>query len=56
MIATDIWWPLASGWLANLRANCERYDWARAERERVVAAADPWVKLSDDELWHMIPG
>ncbi|NPV46452.1 MAG: heparinase [Armatimonadetes bacterium] len=42
--------------LANLRANCERYDWARAERERVVAAADPWVKLSDDELWHMIPG
>lgn len=41
--------------IANLRSNCERYEWARAERERVVKAAQRWVALSDDDLWKMVP-
>jgi hypothetical protein len=41
--------------VANLRANVERHDWARRERDRAVAGADRWVKMSDEELWRLIP-
>lgn len=41
--------------VANLRANVERYDWARAQRDAVVTRAEPWVAMSDEELWRLIP-
>lgn len=42
--------------IANLRANVEKYAWAGAQRNAAVAAADRWVKMSDEELWSMVPG
>ncbi|MEN6304661.1 MAG: heparinase II/III family protein [Armatimonadia bacterium] len=42
--------------VANLRANCAKYDWAAAQRKSAEAAADYWVKKSDEDLWRMIPG
>ncbi len=42
--------------LAKVRRNIERYDWARAERDRAVAQAAPWLAKSDEELWRMVPG
>lgn len=42
--------------IANLRANCEKYDWARTQRDRAVAGAQFWVQKSDEELWRAIPG
>ncbi|MDH7569586.1 MAG: hypothetical protein QHJ73_08380, partial [Armatimonadota bacterium] len=35
--------------------NAERFEWARAERDRAVAAAQRWRNLSDDQLWDLIP-
>ncbi len=42
--------------IANVLRNCERYDWARAERDKAVANAAQWTAKSDEELWAMIPG
>ena len=42
--------------IANLRTNCETYDWARAERDRAVAAAQTYVKLDDEFIWQLVPG
>ena len=42
--------------IANLRSNCARYDWAKAQQRAAVAAAKPWVEQSDEVLWAMIPG
>ena len=42
--------------IANLRANCRKYDWARKERDKVVARAEPFVNLSDDFFWRFLPG
>ncbi|MCC6445969.1 MAG: heparinase [Armatimonadetes bacterium] len=42
--------------IANLRVNVARYDWARVQKVSAVAAAERWVKLSDEELWAMVPG
>ncbi len=42
--------------VANLRANVERFDWARAERDAAVKRAERWVAMSDEELWRLIPG
>jgi hypothetical protein len=42
--------------IANLRANCQKYDWAKKQRDATVAAAKPWVEKSDDQLWAMVPG
>jgi hypothetical protein len=42
--------------LAALRANCDKYDWARSLRKAAVARAQFWVNKSDDDLWRMIPG
>ncbi|MGQ9648915.1 MAG: heparinase II/III domain-containing protein [Phycisphaerae bacterium] len=39
---------------ANAQANAQRYNWARKQVDEAVAAAEPWVKTSDDELWRMI--
>lgn len=42
--------------IANLRANCERFDWAKAERAAAVRAAEKFVQMTDDELWRLVPG
>lgn len=42
--------------ITNLRANCEKYDWAKQQRGNAVAQAAFWLKKTDDELWRMIPG
>lgn len=42
--------------IANLRANCDRYDWARKQRDAVILRAAKWLAKSDTELWDMVPG
>lgn len=42
--------------LANLRANTQRYDWARKDREDTVKQAAPWLAKSNEALWRMVPG
>jgi hypothetical protein len=42
--------------IANLRNNCDKYDWARQQRVRAVKVAADWVSKSDEELWAMVPG
>jgi len=42
--------------IANLRANCEKYDWAKAQRDAAAATAEAHMYLSDDFLWKLIPG
>lgn len=42
--------------IANLRVNCDQYDWAAVQRDRAVANAKFWVEKSDEELWAMVPG
>ncbi len=39
---------------ANARANAEKYGWAKEVRDRIVDAAKPWMKLTDDELWDLM--
>jgi len=41
--------------VSNLRANVARYDWAARQRDGVVAGAQRWLKMSDEELWRLIP-
>jgi hypothetical protein len=38
------------------RENAAKYAWASEIREQIVAAAQPWMKYSDDELWSMMFG
>lgn len=42
--------------IANLRANCEKFEWAAAQRDAAVAAAAKYMELDDDYLWKLIPG
>ncbi len=42
--------------LANVRANCEKYDWAKQQRDAAVRAANVYVQLSDDYLWKLMAG
>ncbi len=42
--------------LANLRANTQKYDWARKDREDTVKQAAPWLAKSNEALWRMVPG
>lgn len=42
--------------IANLRANCEKYEWAKLQRKKVIDQAKIWVAKEDEVLWHMIPG
>jgi len=37
--------------VANARANVAKYPWAAKARDEIVAAARPWMKLTEDELW-----
>jgi len=42
--------------LKQARENVERFPWAAEMRKQLVAAAEPWMKLSDDELWGLMFG
>ncbi len=42
--------------LAAVRTNVARFDWAAEARDRMVASAEPWLRLSDDELWALMFG
>ncbi len=42
--------------IANARANTQRYEWVRQIRDRIVEAAEPFTRYSDDELWAMMFG
>ena len=42
--------------VAKARANADRYAWAADVRRSAVAAAQPWMALSDDELWDLMFG
>ena len=41
--------------LAILAENVKRYDWARKERDAIVARADRWLKLGDEKLRRLVP-
>lgn len=42
--------------LHNVRANCDKYDWAKSLRSRSIREAAYWLNKTDDELWAMVPG
>lgn len=42
--------------ISNLRNNCDKYDWARQQREAAIEKTAYWVDISDAELWAMVPG
>jgi len=42
--------------IAKARANIRKLPWAAAEKERMVAAAEPWLRMSDDSLWDLMFG
>ncbi|MBM3878725.1 MAG: hypothetical protein FJ387_03260 [Verrucomicrobia bacterium] len=42
--------------VARAQANCRQHDWAATARERLVAAAAPWLERSDDDLWGLMFG
>ena len=42
--------------VARARANVDKHPWAAAIRDNIVKAAEPWAKLSDDQLWAMMFG
>jgi hypothetical protein len=39
--------------VARVKANIARYPWAATIRDQIVKAAEPWLKMSDDELWNL---
>jgi oligo-alginate lyase len=41
---------------ANARENVRRFEWAKSAQQSAVASAAPWLKVSDEDLWKMIPG
>ncbi len=38
------------------RANMDKDPWAAKQRKLIVQAAEPWAKMSDDELWGLMFG
>jgi len=42
--------------VAKARANAAKYAWAAEMRDKAVRDAEPWMKLSDDELWGLMFG
>ena len=37
-------------------SNAEKYPWAKDIRDKIVARAQPWMAMSDDELWDLMFG
>ena len=42
--------------LSRVRANADRYAWARSMCDSMAEEAQPWLAFSDDELWDMMFG
>lgn len=42
--------------LEKARANTARDPWAAEQRKLIVKGAEPWAKMSDDELWSLMFG
>jgi len=38
------------------QSNIDRYDWAREAGDRIVEKAQPWLEMSDDDLWDLVFG
>jgi oligo-alginate lyase len=38
------------------RANAKKHAWARAIQQKIVKAAEPWKKMSDEHLWSLMFG
>src|SRR4051812_36065455 len=41
---------------ANAVRNAARFPWAAADRDAAMRAAAPWLALSDEALWELVPG
>ncbi len=39
----------------NAIRNCERYEWAASFRDALIAKVQPWMEMSDEELWRLLP-
>lgn len=39
----------------NAQRNCERYEWAREHRDTLKKRLRPWLEISDEQLWKMLP-
>ena len=35
--------------------NCEQYEWARSYRDQLIRQVEPWLAMSDEELWRLLP-
>lgn len=42
--------------VAQVRANIAKYDWAKAECDRVLKICEPWMARSDEEIWSLVTG
>ena len=42
--------------VAAVRANCDHMEWAAAIRKQAVEAAQPWMNMSDRQLWDLVFG
>ena len=40
---------------ANALANVDRYEWAADQQQAAIRAAQPYVEMSDEALWRMVP-
>jgi hypothetical protein len=40
---------------ASAMRNVERHAWAQADRDRLMRQVEPWMRLSDEQLWKMLP-
>lgn len=43
-------------YIERARANADKFEWAAAMRDNLVARAQPWLELSDDQLWDAMFG
>jgi len=50
----SVFYPAAA--VARAKENAKTHPWAASIRDRLVAAAGPWMKLSDDQLWGLMFG
>jgi len=63
MVLTATAWPakqesvlFPATLVETLRANATADPWVKAVAENVVAAAQPWMQMSDDQLWQSVFG
>ncbi|MCL6518480.1 MAG: heparinase II/III-family protein [Armatimonadetes bacterium] len=42
--------------VARARKNVSKYQWMAGQKNAIIKAAQPWLKMSDDELWALMFG